>query len=220
MSQIAVITSISQKLYDLQVYGRCLDSWHYIPYHKILFSEDGLQLPGFRTVDLAALCNSTGYFDRRRPSVLARFYRKALSITWALQNLEHDIVIWLDSDVEALEPWDRMPDLHEGIATMFYPLPWQTGTNIAQGGVDTGIICFDRQQLGPDFANDYIAYWHSDRIQTLAKPKDTYVLIDMMDRYPMQNLMQHYQLLPSGSNYFDHTLFQGRLYHHIGRAKK
>ena len=220
MPSVAVITSCSRRLYELQIYGRCLDTWGRLPYEKYLFSEDGLELPGFASVDLKQLCEQTGFFSQKRPSVIARFYRKALPIYWALTNLTHDMIVWLDSDVEVLEIINTVPAMHESIASMFYPLPEQQDTNIANGGIDTGMIWFDQQRLPHTFAQEYIDYWHNEKLLGLAKPKDTYVLIDLLSRYPMQNLMQEYLHLPSGSNYFDHTVFRGQLHHHIGRGRK
>jgi hypothetical protein len=220
MNNVAVITSCSRKLYDLQIYGRCLDTWNHLPYERYMFSEDGLALPGFTTIDLNALCQRTGFFNQKRPSVLARFYRKALPIYWALTNLRHNIIVWLDSDVEVLSPVGAVPSMDHSIASMFYPLPWQEDHEIKNGGIDTGMVWFDMHQLPETFAGDYIGYWHTEKILDLAKPKDTYVLIDLLHKYPMQNLMQEYLHLPSGSNYFDHTIFRGHLYHHIGRGNK
>ena len=219
-AKVAVITSCSRLLYHQQIYGKCLDTWHHLTYDKYLFSEDGLELTGFQSQDLAALYNATGFFSKKRSSAVSRFYRKALSIFWALTNLNHDLIIWLDSDVEVLAPVQGMPVMNQAIASMFYPWPGQHDNLIENGGIDTGMIWFDMHRLSNSFAQEYIDYWHSEKIHLLTKPKDTFVMMDLLSRYPMQNLMQQYVHLPSGSNYFDHTIFSGMLYHHIGRGQK
>jgi hypothetical protein len=223
MNDIVWITSISKSLYENKIYGKCLDSWNLISQKKVLFSEEGLLLDGFEIIDIDQLIEDTGFFKKKRKSVVNRFYRKALSISWALKNIESRYIVWLDSDIEILKPLDIFPKFEKSYATIFYP--WDndslsTPNKFYANGVDTGIIIFDKEKLDKSFADEYINYWHEEKILNLEKEKDTYVIVDMATKYVPSNLMNEYLILPVASNYFDYTDFSGYFFHYLGKHNK
>jgi hypothetical protein len=223
MNDIVWFTSISRSLYENKIYGKCLDSWHLIPQRKILFSEGKLSLPGFETIDLDHMIDTTGFFKKKRKTVVNRFYRKALSIYWALKHVDARYVVWLDSDIEVLKALDVFPTFEYSYATIFYPWNNESLANpdvFYSNGVDTGIMIFDKEKIDENFAEEYINYWHEEKILQLEKEKDTYVISDMAKKYTPSNLMKEYLILPSASNYFDYTDFKDYLFHYIGRHNK
>jgi hypothetical protein len=81
------------------------------------------------------------------------------------------------------------------------------------------MIIFNKNTLPDNFADEFIDYWHSERIYNY-RGKDTTVITDMVTNYQCLNLLDDYSLKPSGYNYFDQTIFKDYLEHHIGRGKK
>lgn len=223
-NEICWITSASSELYKNPTYKKCLDSWEKIPYKKFLFSENKFSMNNFDILDLDKIIKETGFFESaKRKGVVRRFYFKAVSIFWALKNLDFKFIVWLDADVEIIKPITVFPKFEHSNASLWFPLNEEfskTPSNYLNGGIDTGMIIFNKEIISTTFADDYINYWHSGKIYDLDKAKDTFVFKDLSKKYISSNLLTNYDFLPFGSNYFENTIFKGFLRHHIGRGNK
>jgi hypothetical protein len=223
MNDIVFITSCSTILYENLIYGKCLRSWDQIPYRKILFSEDNLVISKFEIINLNNLIDEHGFFKtKKRKGVVRRFYRKALSIFYALKNFNNRYIVWLDADVEVKKKLDVWPNNLSDINSLFYPRNEEEARdplNFNKYGLDTGMIIFNKKSLPTDFADKFIDYWHNEKIYDY-RGKDTTVISDMIEKYNCSNLIIDYSLKPSGFNYFDQTIFKDYLEHYIGRGNK
>lgn len=223
-NEICWITSASERLYQNSVYKKCLDSWEKIPYTKILFGENNFTLEGFKNLNIDDIIDQTGFFKiAKRKGVIRRFYFKAVSTYWALKNLDFKFIVWLDSDIEVLKHINIFPQFDRATASLWFSLNEDFSKepeNFLNGGIDTGMMIFNKDLLPNTFADDYIDYWHSGKIYDLQKAKDTFVFKDLSKKYPSSNLLNSYDFLPFGSNYFKNTVFNGYLHHHIGRGNK
>jgi len=223
-NEICLITSCNNTLFTTGVYGKSLLTWNKIPYKKVMFSEDLLLLESFETIDLKKIINDTGFFSsKKRKGVVRRFYFKAISIHWALKNINSRFIVWLDSDVDVLKELTVFPKFDGQFASLFYADSAEiekTPEFYHNGGLDTGMIIFDKEKLANEFADEYINYWHLETIFNLKKAKDAFVLKDLSTKYQASNLITNYKFIPSGSNYFSQTIFDEYLHHNIGRGNK
>lgn len=215
------VTSLNSKLYKNQTYKKCIDSWININGNKILFSEDGFSLSGFTNKNLKDYSQDISSFSKKR--AWYRFYNKALATYVALKETDTRFVIWLDSDIEVLQHLEYSTPIEEGMASIFYPFTDEKIKSLKKSkhtyGADTGMMIFDKEYLNPNFADEYINYWHKGNGLNLDSFKDAWVFCDMSTRYPCKNLMLEYKLLPPGTNYFEYTQFKGILIHYIGGQK-
>lgn len=216
------VTSLNSRLYNNQTYKKCIESWTNLTGNKILFSEDGFSLPSFTNKNLKEYSKNISNFSKKR--AWYRFYNKALATHIALKEADTRFVIWLDSDIEVLQPLEYNTPVEEGMASIFYPFTEEKIKSLKKSkhtyGADTGIMIFDKEYLNPNFADEYIDYWHKGKGLTLDSSKDAWVFCDMSTRYSYKNLMFENKLLPAGMNYFDYTMFKGTLYHYIGKNQK
>jgi hypothetical protein len=222
MKNVTWITSVNQRMYENEIYGKCLQSWHLLPGEKILFSEDGFKLDDFKNFDLRPLIDNSQYLKKRKSKQATRLYYKALAIYHSLKNFNNDFIVWLDSDIEILKELDIFPEIKSEYASMFYPFPenHKLEKSTHDYGVDTGILIFNMNKLNRDFADNFINYWEKYQIENLEREKDTWVLCDMNKYHQWSNLMLEYKELPPGTNYFDFTIFKKYFYHYIGRGQK
>lgn len=223
-NEICWFTSASRSLYQNNTYKKCLDSWNKIPYPKVLFGEENFSLNGFQNIDIDNIIRDTDFFtSKKRKGVIRRFYFKAVSIFWALKNLDYKFIVWLDADIEVLKIINVFPSFADPTASLWFSLNQDFSKNpkdFLNGGIDTGMIIFNKELIPSSFADEYIDYWHSEKIYNLEKAKDTFVFKDLSKKYPSSNLLIDYKFLPFGSNYFENTIFKGYLHHHIGRGNK
>lgn len=219
MNDITWITSCNSKMYETQIYGKCLDSWINIPGKKVLYAEDTFSHKLFETRNL----NHDQIFGKGAK----RFYNKALSIYNGLNSCDTKFLVWLDSDIEILKSLDFFPDVEKSIATMFYPFPENIRKDLPKSvkhdfGADTGIVIFNLDKLEKNFKEDYIDYWRNpNKLYDLYAPKDTWVLCDLIyQKFEYENLIVDYKEYPIGSNYFEFTKFKDYFFHYIGKHQK
>ena len=220
LDNITWITSISQHRFEGLVYKKCLESWYNIPGKKVIFAEGNIPLNGFEIIDLESVIDYD-YFKTIKGLTYTRIYKKAISIHWSLKNIDSDYIVWLDADTMVHKPLDVFPTINESWASMFFDAKDGKLLDRYPQGIETGFVYFNKKMLPDNFADDYINWWHNKTIESLHRPKDTYVLLEMaLNDCAYGNIAIDHSDLPPGKNAFSRTIFKDYFTHYIGAGNK
>jgi hypothetical protein len=225
MSSHVWISTMSEEMYNGH-YGDAVRTWHNLPGRKIMFF-DGTppDLPFMEMIDYwSVIDRNNSWFSKKRSKKIVRLSYKAWVMHWAIKNLDYDRVIWIDADVSVHKP---VPEelLSNGDnlwSTMSFD--FSSNPNWAQYGqqAETGLQIFNRRH--PDihrYIDEYIGYYQTERVYELPRAYDNWVSRDMMDSWPLDNLI----LDPSkeraaGEDTLQYTRFKGYMTHFLGKSNK
>jgi len=217
-NNIIWVTSINQKIYK-QYAHEYLPTWKNLPGKKLCFLDEPIEnfLSDFETHPTDVCLKNTKqpekYFEvygtKRKP---IKWYLKSRVTSYMLENVTADYLIWLDADVEVLQPMD---------IEKFLPRTELLSTIYKPEGLDSGFVCFNTKHADyKQFVREYSDAWYNDMILESKHPGDAHILEILNKKYQYRNLFLGKVIKGKAHVDFYDTEVEPYLLHHVGVTKE
>jgi hypothetical protein len=195
--KIAWIT-LADKSYYKNYAEKLLPSWNVLPGDKFLVTDFNPIIEHFSIVDWNTINDPLSKFINQfsKSKKENNFWRKMLTQTWAVNNLQpYDILVLLDSDIEVTS-FNETQFFKEINLLKENDVLWSIGLKssedilkyknkvVTEPSIDSGFIIVNNTHSNKDITfNEYKDFWETGKIRNLKKAADGEVMSEMIKKY-------------------------------------